>query len=230
MSKKRKITNEDFNLNETEKNSPEKKQKTVEWNLHDLLNMITDTDLDTAFIYLKQIFPKESYIKLPTLIYVNQLYSLIKSKTYVDRGLEVLKNENKIVLFTCGSGNLDKLDVCICEKNEFNEYITNLIKSEEKNFNYMQKDRYKFVTELFINKILVEVSALSISCKMLKETYELNDKDLTCLVRLGLLIIKNSDHFWISLPGISQFKQDLINARKCFIQIIRKKKVFIINT
>ncbi len=204
-----------------------KKLKKIEFNLNDMLNMIDVNDIETAFKYLIRIFPRMSYIQLPPIIYVNQLYSLIKSKTCVDRGLEILKIENKIILFPCDTGLFEQSDICICEKSEFVDYVRNLIKSHDNftnSFN-IDKERVIFLIDLFTNKILNEVSTFGISSLILKNVYKLNEKDLTCLVKLGLLLLKDSDNFWISIPGMSQFKQDLTYARICFKSIIRKKQV-----
>jgi serine/threonine-protein kinase 19 len=206
----------------------ETNKKLKGYNLNEMLDTINQNDMNTAFMYLKKIFPRNSFPDLPVLIYVNQLYSLIKNKTYVDRNLEILKKENKIILFTCDSGNFEKPDVCICEKSEFNDYVKKLSKQRQEILTNTQKDRFDFLIDFFINKILNEVLTLSISSKILKNYYELNDKDLTCLVQFGLLVIKDSDHFWVSVPGVAQFRQDLINARLYFRSLIRKKKVSLI--
>jgi len=196
-----------------------------------MLNMIDTNDVEKGFKYLKNKFPSNIYKELPTIIYVNQLYSLIKSKTNVDRDLETLKTENKIILFPCNTGLFEQSDVCICEKSEFIDYVKNILKSKENHQGIIniEKERIMFLTDLFIHKILNDVLTLSISSSILKDFYQLDDRDLTCLVQLGLLVLKDCDHFWISIPGIAQFKQDLMHARISFKSIIRKKKVFQIN-
>lgn len=221
ITKKRKLS---YSFCKNDNQLDNKKSKTDEISLINLLNNNHINEIQSACVYLKNMFPKDYYKELPQIILLNQLYSIIKNKTNVDKYMEVSKNENKIIFFS-----FDGSDIFICEKIEFNQFIKKISQKEKYLFNSINisRDRFEFLIDLFLDKILNEVYTLRISSVILKNKYNMSEIDITCLVQFGLLIIKDGTDFWLSMPGIGKFRKDLLNARSCLKKMVQKKKVFI---
>ena len=225
MSKKRKVRDDDYLTKRENENLISKKLKTIETELSDMINNVDKNDTQTSIKYLKNASPSPLY-QLPQLFYLNQLYSLVKNKTRVDRDIEDLKNESKILMFKCDSV-ADQNDICVCETNDFIDYVKRLAANETNMFksNSIDKKRFDYVLDHFLTNILCENKSLSIESSLLKIKFKFSDKDITQLVQFGLIIIKDSSNFWLAIPCIGQFRKDMMDARKCLLTTIRKNKV-----
>lgn len=169
--------------------------------------------------YFKSIFPKELFEDLPPIIHLHQLYSLIKNKTQVDRDVDSLRSENRIILFKFDSNQ--ESETLICFSEDYNEYIKNQPVLNSKNKN---------LVELFLTKILInETSQLSISKSSLLIDYRVTDSDISALVQVGLLSIKDPSNFYFSIPGLGKFRRILLESRKSLLDQLRRQKYKEIN-
>ena len=85
-------------------------------------------DTFSALEYLLDQFPSDIFPELPKQVFVHQIYSLIQNKTKVDREIESLRKENKIVMFKCDSKSFDDNDIVVCLYESFKDYVEKLFK------------------------------------------------------------------------------------------------------
>lgn len=196
--------------------------------LIDLLSKKDDSEFETKeesngilniLSYFKRIFPTELFENLPQIIHLHQIYSLFRNKTKVDREIEALRADNRIILFKFDS-NLES-ETLICFRDDFKEYILTQIQ---------QNSKHKYLIDIFLNKILPnETSQLSISKTSLLTDYKIGDSDISSLIQLGLLAIKDPSNFWFSIPNLGKFRRILLATRKSLLDLLRRQKYKEIN-
>lgn len=170
-----------------------------------------------ALDFLKSVFPKNIFENLPEIIHLHQLYTLFKNRTQVDLEIDSLRTECKILLFHFESSNDKEILICFTEK--FKEYVQNEVGENCKN---------KALIDIFLNKILPE-NRLNIDSEVLIQDYRLTDSDISSLVQVGLLAIKDSSTFWFSIPNLGKFRRILTSTRKSLIDLLRRQKYKEIN-
>ena len=185
--------------------------------IHSTVNV---KDTLSALDYLLDQFPSDMFADLPRQAFVHQIYSLIKNKTQVDREIESLRKENKIVMFKCDSKTYDENDVVVCYYADFKHYVDKLANSAGTSPSLVQKP----LLSLFTDKILVEQNCLSIQKATLSDRYKLNDRDFTYLIQFGLFNIKDASNFWFAVPNFGRFRRVFVETRKLILDCIRKKK------
>ena len=222
-SKKRKLST---NFIEDERNSKSSKSgddlsRKITSKSSYFINSTSDiNDLVSALNYLLEHFPSDIFPELPKQVFVHQIYSLIKNKTQVDRDIESLRKENKIVMFKCDSKSFDENDVVICYYSDFKQYIEKIFTSSSSSQSTIQKS----LLSLFTDKILVEQNFLSIQKSVLISKYKLSDRDFTHLIQFGLFNIKDASNFWFAIPNFGSFRKMVLETRKLVLDCIRKKK------
>ena len=181
-------------------------------------------DTVSALAYLCDEFPSDRFPDLPKQIYKHQLYSLVQNKTSVDREIDSLRKDHKIVLFKCDSKTYSENDVVICFYADFKLYVDKLL-STSSTISAPAPVIRKSLISLFIDKILIEESSpLSMSKLVLVSKYGLSDKDITCLIQFGVLSIKDAAHFWLAMPNVGPFRRGVLEARKLVVDTLKKKK------
>jgi serine/threonine-protein kinase 19 len=180
--------------------------------------------LQFAIDYFRQAFPVNKFFHLPAVCLLSQIYCLVKNRTQVDRRVEELRLAKSIIAFKSdddasyaingGANN----DIYLCEYAEFVEYIAGYVKS-----NAVETD--KWLVDVYLTRILPnESNELSIEKATLMEKYKLAEKDLTGLIKLGLFTIKDVRHFWFALPDVGRFRRMLLECRRRFVGVLRKRK------
>lgn len=226
MSNKRKATNED-QVVIVKKSKPTDNLETprLERDYNKLIELLTSDVIANqiqnpvlyALEFFKSIFPSKMFEDLPQIIHLHQLYSLFKNRTQVDRDIDSLRTESKIILFHFESNNQKEILICFTE--DFNEYIKNQVK---------EKCTNKALIAKFLDKILLH-NHLTIDQHTLTDEYGLSDSDITVLVQVGLLGIKDPSHFWFSIPNLGKFRRILVETRKSLLDLLRRQKYKEIN-
>jgi len=176
-------------------------------------------DTFSALEYLLDQFPSDIFPDLPKQVFVHQIYSLISNKTQVDREIEALRKENKIVMFKCDSKSYDDNDQVICLYESYKCYVEKLLRDSKSSL-----PTHKTLINLFTDKILVEQNSLSLQKSLLISKYGLSDRDFTYLIQFGLFNIRDSSAFWLSIPNFGAFRKMILETRKLIMDCIRKKK------
>lgn len=180
-------------------------------------------DTLTALNYFRHLFPSDVF-NLPKIVFINQVYSLLKNRTSVDRDIEALKLENKIILFKCDSRTFEENEVCICFSEDFKDYIQKLQSTASDKCLSYDNNKVSDLLCLFVDKIVPEANSLSLNKAVLIAKYKLNEKDLTYLIQFGLLTIKDAANFWVAIPNFGIFRRVQVETRKSIVDVIKKKK------
>ena len=176
-------------------------------------------DTFSALEYLLDQFPSDIFPELPKQVFVHQIYSLIQNKTKVDREIESLRKENKIVMFKCDSKSFDDNDIVVCLYESFKDYVEKLFKASKSPL-----PTHKLLISTFTDKILIEQNTLSLQKTLLTSQYFLSDRDFTYLIQFGLFNIRDASAFWLAIPNFGAFRKMILETRKLVMDCIRKKK------
>ncbi|CAF0716133.1 unnamed protein product [Brachionus calyciflorus] len=206
----------------TEQNSEHTK---LEKDYNKIIELLSDNGLNDkiehpvlyALNFFKSIFPNKMFENLPEIIHLHQLYSLFKNRTEVDREIDSLRSESKIILFHFESNQ--QKEILICFTDDFKDYIGKHVKENCKRKNLI---------DLFMEKILLQ-NNLTIDSDTLIDEYKLSDSDISILVQEGLLGIKDSSNFWFSIPNLGKFRRILVETRKSLLDLLRRQKYKEIN-
>ncbi|XP_071657005.1 inactive serine/threonine-protein kinase 19 [Patagioenas fasciata] len=145
---------------------------------------------------------------LPPLVLRHQLYDLVPDRTAVDRHLNDLRAEGRILLLPLGLGP-DTLGVV--------------------------------PTESYKEKVLAGVSGtpreglvrrfldVAVGREMGFEETRLRemgfgDGDVTQLVGVGLLTVRDAGSWWLALPGVGRFVRELIRGRRALLGVVRRSR------
>lgn len=183
-------------------------------NLDDRNDLKSVVDTKTAIDYLLKFFPKQG-LSLPPVIYVHQIYSLIKNRTKVDLDLDELRQSNEIKLFKFDCRSEDTI---LCKSDIFIDYIEKLYLAQ----NDGKKDNLIIIRK-FVDTFLRKSTELYINKRDLV-SYKFSDSNISVLIQHGLLNIKDSSSWWFSIPNIGSFRRITLDARQIIDSIIRKKR------
>jgi serine/threonine-protein kinase 19 len=204
-------TSDSDNETTTKKKSPSKRPAPPDPHIQasdDLHSLTTITNTSDALSFLKSKFdPRSHFNNLPAIIFQHQVYSIVSNRTQVDRDIEKLRDLNEIRAF-----KYDNEEIALCYANDLKLFISIHIHES------------KALVERFQEKILFDTKELSISRHDLKNKYNLTEDEVTCLIRSGLLTIKDAQSWWFAIPLIGNFRRDLVEARRSVVNVIRKKK------
>lgn len=170
-----------------------------------------------ALEYIKDLFPSKHFADLPPIIYLNQLYSLVRNRTECDREIELLRSNNQIRLFKSDSKEFQGDDVFICFTDDLKRYLETVIlpavsgSSEQSIKNYL-------------NKILTQTNEIFIKKSELKNKFRLTETDVTTLVQLGLFAIKDANDLWFSIPSVGKFRRVSLESRRLVTNLMNRKK------
>ena len=196
--------------------------------LRDELNLIKNaykivTCTNDAIDYMRSLFKEETFNNLPPIIYLNQVYSLFKNRTEVDRDIESMRLKNEIRLFKADSKEFLSEDLFICYTRDLKSYVQNLADPTGSN-RAENEQRFQHLKDKFVNRILNETFEITISREKLMKTFGIFESDLTSLVQMGLFAIKDSNDLWFSVPNIGKFRRSSVEARRKIVNLIRNKR------
>ncbi|XKL63411.1 hypothetical protein PGB90_005775 [Kerria lacca] len=177
--------------------------------LRNFSNISNDTEVAILFIKNKLLENRQNNL-FPPVVFVHQLYDIIENKTILNRQIEILRNEKKIVLIHLGNEN--NMRVVIFFDDLKNHVISKRDLAEKSLF------------QKFFDKVLSSTSDIGISRLDLMIKFKFSEKDIRCLVNAGLLILNETNIFWFSFPSAGIFMRKFIKGRQTLINIIKKRK------
>lgn len=167
------------------------------------------SDTHAALLLLRSHFPVEKFEnRLPAIVIKHQLYSIIKNKTLVDKELNELRLNGEVRCFHLGA---ESDDVCIVFKDDFKKHTLKIGHGNP-------------VVEKFLNILLSKSSELSITKELLLRDYLSKEEDISKLMKVGLLTVRDVGSWWFAIPGAGEFMKSYIRGRKAILLMIKKSK------
>lgn len=180
----------------------------IERNVDDSSFSNTPSDTEAALLYLKSKFPIEKFKgRLPPVLLVHQIYSIIKCKTLVDRDVNCLQAKGAVRLFKLGG---EETALVVVYSDELINHIT-------------QHCPTKPVINRFLKDLIPKVQDVSIDKTLLQEL-GFTQQEMSDLVRAGLLTLRSTASFWFSFPNAGEFMRTYLKGRKSVLRTIRKCK------
>ncbi|CAF0749792.1 unnamed protein product [Didymodactylos carnosus] len=151
--------------------------------------------------------------RIPPLYFKHQLYNLVSSRTNVDRDIQKLFELNTIRLFHSDLGDIIM----------FTDDYRLLIEAQFEQLS-LSTFELKQVTKKFLSELLPNCFRLSIDRDLLDEKYDLKKSDIQLLIQLGVLLVRDIDHFWFSVPNIAKFISVVKRGRRMLLHTLRMRK------
>lgn len=194
--------------NTLQANSAVNSTQTVEENT-DVPKDLLLSDSEAALLLLTKDFPVEKFSNgVPPIVFVHQLYSIVKCKTAVDREIDELQACNKVRLFKLGAADSSLAVV-------FTEDLKKFVATETQFSNVIKK---------FFDIVLNEIRDVSIEKNILRKRFHLSEHDVSELVNAGLLAVRTASGYWFSVPSVGPFMKSYLKGRKAVLASVRKAK------
>ncbi|GAB6029281.1 Serine/threonine-protein kinase 19 [Chamberlinius hualienensis] len=167
-------------------------------------------DVHSALILLRSQFPVDKLEqRLPPIILKHQLYSLLKNRTTVDRQLNEMKQTGVIRCFHLG---VETDAVAIVLREDFQQHIKNTADGNE-------------IADRFLNYIFsTNYNELSITRDALIRKRICKEEEITELMRIGMLTVRDVGSWWLAIPAAGQFMKYYLKGRKAILTTIKKSK------
>ncbi|CAF1101921.1 unnamed protein product [Rotaria sp. Silwood1] len=156
-----------------------------------------------------------NYLHMPPIIFKHQLYSFISNnRTLIDCELQDMFNNNKIRLFHSDFG------IMLMFTNDYHLLIERQLNDNNLSSLSIEKNRLK---QRFIQDLLPNNICLSIDKYTLENKFQLNLNDIHLLIQLGLLLPKQCDQYWFSIPNLAPFITCLEKSRRTLLQMLSRR-------
>ncbi|CAF1258250.1 unnamed protein product [Rotaria sordida] len=156
-----------------------------------------------------------NYFHMPPIIFKHQLYSFkLNNRTLIDCELQDMFNNNQIRLFHSDFG------IMLMFTNDYHLLIERQLNENNLSSLSIEKNRLK---QRFIQDLLPNNIRLSIDKYILENEYQLNSNDIHLLIQLGLLLPKQIDQYWFSIPNLSSFITCLEKGRRTLLQMLSRR-------
>jgi len=176
---------------------------------------LTDDNITSA-TYISLTFLVEqsktlfiNHLHIPPIIFKHQLYSLrSNNRTSVDCDLQKMFETNHIRIFHSDFGPL------LMFSNDYRILI------DQQTSSSIEIDKVK---QHFINDLLPHCIRLSIDRTMLENDYNFNSKEIQLLIQLGLILPKNLNQYWFSIPNIARFITCIDKGRRTLLNMLNRR-------
>ncbi|CAF1233449.1 unnamed protein product [Adineta steineri] len=156
-----------------------------------------------------------NYLHIPPIIFKHQLYSLkSNNRTLIDCELQEMFNQNQIRLFHSHHG------IMLMFTSDYHLIIERQLSENNLSSLSIEKTRLK---QRFIQDLLPKYIRLSIDKNTLENEFKLNTNDIHLLIQLGLLLPKQINEYWFSLPNLSSFITCLGKGRRTLLQMLSRR-------
>ena len=156
-----------------------------------------------------------NYLHMPPIILKHQLYSLkSNNRTLIDCELQDMFNHNQIRLFHSDFG------IMLMFTTDYHLLIERQLNENNLSSLSIEKNRLK---QRFIQDLLPKCIRLSIDKDILENEFQFNSNDIHLLIQLGLLLPKQIDEYWFSIPNIAAFIICLEKGRRTLLQILSRR-------
>ena len=161
----------------------------------------------------KQIFI--NYFRLPPIIFKHQLYSLKPNdRTTIDFQLQEMFNRNEIRFFHSDYG------IMLMMMRDYQMLIERQLDENQISSLSVQKERLK---KRFISQFLPTCIRLSTDRDQLQKQLEFTDNEILLLIQAGLLLNKEIDQYWISIPNSGSFTKCLKRSRIALKKMLTRR-------
>ena len=92
-----------------------------------------------------------------------------------------------------------------------------------KNKKKTRKIEKKRLKQRFIHDLLPNYIRLSINKNTLLNDFQLNPNDIHLLIQLGLLVSKQIDQYWFSIPNLASFITCIEKGRRMLLQMLSRR-------
>jgi hypothetical protein len=155
------------------------------------------------------------YFHLPPIILKHQLYSFkSNNRTLIDCELQDMFNNNKIRLFHSDLG------IMLMFTTDYQLLIERQLNENNLSSLSIEKNRLK---QRFIEDLLPKCIRLSIDKNLLENDFKFNSNDIHLLIQLGLLLPKQIDEYWFSIPNLASFITCLEKGRRIILQMLSRR-------
>ena len=152
---------------------------------------------------------------MPPILFKHQLYALkADNRTLIDRELQDMFNDNQIRLFHSDFGTM------FMATTDYQLLIERQLHDEHLSSVSMEKSRLK---QRFIHDLLPKCIRLSVDRTLLETDYQMNSNDINLLVQQGLLLPKDIDQYWFSVPNLGRFVTCIEKARRTLRSMISRR-------
>jgi hypothetical protein len=156
-----------------------------------------------------------NYLHMPPILLKHQLYSLkSNNRTLIDCELQDMFNHNKIRLFHSDFG------IMLMYTTDYHLLIERQL--NENNFSSLSIEKTR-LKQRFIQDLLPKCIRLSIDKNLLENDFKFNSNDIHLLIQLGLLLPKQIDQYWFSLPNLAPFITCLEKGRRILLQMLSRR-------
>ncbi|CAM4887362.1 unnamed protein product [Rotaria socialis] len=155
------------------------------------------------------------YLHMSPIIFKHQLYSLASNNcTLLDRELQEMFNQNQIRFFHSDLG------IMLMFTNDYQLLVEQQLNENNLSSLSIEKNRLK---QRLTQDLLPNNKRLSIDKNSLENGFDLNTNDIHLLIQLGLLLPKQIDQYWFSIPNLAQFVACIEKGRRTLIQILSRR-------
>lgn len=178
----------------------------------DILAAAVGCDTKAALNYVRSLFRVELFENcLPPIILHHQLYSIVHSRTVVDKELGELRDTNEARLFKLGS---EENMMCIIFLDEYKSHV------------YRFADEHKLdrsLIERFLSTVVTQLNDVSFTREKMV-SFHFTDADITRLVKACVLTVRDVDSWWLSVPRAGVFVKSLMCGRRALEAIFQRCK------
>jgi len=156
-----------------------------------------------------------NYLHIPPILFKHQLYSLkSNNRTLIDCELQDMFNHNQIRLFHSDLG------IMLMFTSDYNLLIERQLNENNLSSLSIEKNRLK---QRFIQDLLPKYIRLSIDKNLLENEFHINSNDIQLLVQLGLLLPKQINQYWFSIPNLAPFITCIEKSRRILLQMLSRR-------
>jgi hypothetical protein len=143
---------------------------------------------------------------MPPILFKHQLYSYKpNNRTLIDSELQNLFNQNQIRLFHSDFG------VMLMFTSDYQLLIERQLS---------ENNRLK---QRFIHDLLPKCIRLSVDKNLLEKDFQLKSDDIHLLIQSGLLLPKQVDQYWLSIPNLAPLITCLEKGRRILSQMLSRR-------
>ncbi|XP_068106432.1 inactive serine/threonine-protein kinase 19 [Hyperolius riggenbachi] len=162
--------------------------------------------------YLCALFPRKLFNDaLPPMFLRHQMYSLIQDRTTVDRLLSSLQQKGEVCLVQPG---FDHDTFLVVMREDLRSAV---VKG-------MDESSRAAIVQKFLDSSLFTYSKISYDREEIMHKHSFSDREITQLVRSGLLTVRDAGSWWLAVPGSGKFISHFIKGRKALLSQINKAR------
>ena len=150
------------------------------------------------------------------IVLKHQLYSLMDDRTIVDRGINDMLQKGEIKVFKTSLGNEQP---CIMLTSDYVDHVRSTYdKISDKSATVDS------VVNKFLDIVVPTLKDISINEDVLIAHHGFKDKDVTELIKAGILTVKNAGSWWLAVPNVGTFLKTLRKGRQIILQTLKRAK------